>query len=196
MLTTIAASLLALIAPQDALSDCAGIADPAARLACYDRPSDETVPVPNTSTSYRRGQWLVASSVDPDTGTPTVGLAVVADQSSTRENPPTLLFRCVGGTLDTLIDWDTSIRRDGDETVVTTQIDAQRPEAIEWRVSADGTATYAPVGREYAFLSGLYFAQRLVARVTPEDEPVRTAGFNVSGLLDVAPALWDTCPPR
>ena len=196
MLTTNATLLLALILAQGSPAGCFGIGDPGERLACYDAVFAEQVGVPDAALSYRRGQWQIALSVDPETGTRTVGLAVDADRDPTSSSPPTLLFRCVGGVLSTLIDWDTVVQNDDDETEVTTQIDAQRAETTEWRISADGTATYPPEGQDDAFLSGLYFASRLVARVQPEDESTRTASFNVSGLMEVAPTLWDLCPPR
>ena len=163
------------------------------RLACYDALASKLNPPKVSSVN----KWNIKTETNPVDDTKTVVFTNVADEGRARFGNPIVLFlRCQSGIIESFISWDDYLG--SDTTKVTYRIGTADATTDTWYISTDKTATFFSLNEslDRQFVNDLAAADngRFVAQVTPYSESTVTAVFDVSGLIELLPQLFEPCP--
>lgn len=177
------------------LLTCSAIEAAEGRLACYDDlANDATAPVVSSA-----DHWYVSNDTNPVDDSTTVFFATEATEGSTT---PTygdsyiLKLRCQSGELAAWVSWNEYLGLD--TTEVTYRVGTAGAVTDTWYISTDNQSTFFSRNQSptRAFIEKLAASdnRKLITQVTPYGENTATGVFNVSGLSDMLPQLYEHCP--
>ena len=177
---------------QDVLA-CTTIDSAEQRLACYDAIADELTPVQVETVN----NWSIRIDTNPIDDSKTVVLSNIAEEGQARFGAPiALVLRCQSDEIDAYIVWNDYLGLD--TTRVTYRIGTADAKTDTWYLSTDNEATFFSQNEalDRQFINDLAAADngQLVAQVTPYSENPVTAVFNISGLTELLPQLFEPCP--
>ncbi|WP_171040643.1 type VI secretion system-associated protein TagO [Marinobacter alexandrii] len=166
--------------------DCAGIANDAKRLGCYDLAAGKAV-----KTTGAPGNWQLTEEKNPLDDTKTLVLSLVAESGSNRRGQkPVLFIRCRSNKTEMWISWEDFLGSDNPK--VTTRIGGSEAKTRAWDVSSTKTSSFYPRSPVLA-LQRIMKADQFVAQVTPYNENPITAIFQISGLDSAIKPLRKNC---
>lgn len=177
------------------LLTCSAIRDDTARLTCYDGLANDAAPPTVTAGN----NWYVSTDTNPVDDSTTVFFATEAIEGSTTStfgDSYILKLRCQSGELDAWVTWNDYL---GLETAqVTYRVGTASAVTDTWYISTDNQSTFFSVNQNptRAFIEKLSVSDnsRFIAQVTPYSENTATGVFNVSGLSNMLPQLYEHCP--
>lgn len=175
---------------EDAPEQCAAIAEPAARLSCFDSLTGVDSRPDQAPVHPGVGAWSLDESTDPLTDARRAIGILEAEQGTSRFGRPVSLFvRCNGGTLDVYLNWDSYLGR---EAFVTSRVGEGSPARSRWGMSTDNTSTFFPRDTR-ALLRELRTVNQWVVQVTPYSASPITAVFNLEGVEELISFVEPTC---
>jgi type VI secretion system protein VasI len=190
-------------APAPAIADvardvtqCAGIASDADRLACFDeiageQANDAASPAPVVVAG---GRWVLSQETNADG----VRFVVVSLDATPDPNDQfgvriSLVARCSGGVTEAFVNWSYGLRFGNETQPVTLKIGAAKSARQIWALSVDGRSTFLP-GSAVAFLKKLASTDKLTVQTKPRnnDTPL-TANFDLTGMSEALKPLASAC---
>lgn len=177
------------------LLTCSAIEATESRLACYDSlANDATAPVVSSA-----DHWYVSSDTNPVDDSTTIYFITEAAEGSTTPtygDAFTLNLRCMSGELDAWVSWNEYLGLD--TTEVTYRVGTAGAVTDTWYISTDNQSTFFSRNQSptRAFIEKLAASDnsKLITQVTPYGANTDTGVFNVSGLSDMLPQLYEHCP--
>lgn len=177
------------------LLTCSAIDAAESRLACYDGLADDaSAPIVLSS-----DHWYVTSDTNPVDDSTTVFFATEAVEGSTTSrygDGYILKLRCQSGELAAWVTWNEYLGLD--TTEVTYRVGTASAVTDTWYISTDNQSSFFSRNQSptRAFIEKLAASDnsKLITQVTPYGENAATGIFDVSGLSDMLPQLYEHCP--
>jgi type VI secretion system protein VasI len=169
--------------PDAEMAKAAAIENSVQRLAAYDAIAAKHKLTKDTNASaVSAGNWMIREDVSPIDDSRTVIGILDADSPSKigyRSVTPALVIRYAEKKLSAYIRYDAFIGTDAAE--VTIRYGKDEPMTLDWNVSTDHKAIFAPNEGAY-FLSRIKEVPSIVVRVTPYGENPVTNSFTMAGV--------------
>lgn len=166
---------------------CTSIANDNDRLKCYDAAFK---PPKAKTNSSKIGKWNISETINPLDDTKRVILDVESSTGRSRWGKvPTLILRCQSNKTEMYILWDDYLGRDSQP--VTIRVDSQGAVTLDWALSTDSKATFAP--QPITLLKELLNSSKFIAQTIPYNSNPVTAVFDISGLDEAIKPLRETC---
>ena len=143
-----------------------------------------------TNTTEIHGSWLIKNSIDPITEKKVlIALNQAAEVIPAKSIGTVSLFlRCSRNDTDMFIDWDEYL---GNSAYVTYKVDNDEPRRSRWRLSTDGSATFAILAEKK--LLRMLEGEHLLVSVVPYRETKMVAKFDLEGINTVVNLIRKDC---
>ncbi len=169
---------------QDSLESCRPVAEPAERLACYDRLATAALATPVAMPAPMTGAWQAHQSFDSLTERRRITLSVPAEGRPHRS----LVVQCFGGRLDIYVNAFSPMA-----TEVEIRFDSLEWSLQIWRESRRADAMLAP--NPQPLLQRMTRAQLLTYRMLEGNSTLTELRFPIAGLATLVPQL-SSCLPQ
>ena len=180
------------------LASCRLVPEVMERLSCYDdtirhfNVTEKTLQDVDVKTNL--GLWTIKSEVSPIDDLQTMYMNLESDDllalSNGRRVRPLLVVRCNPDYAGSYIVWDTDLGKTGHKQI-TTRMDRNRSQTLNWVVSNDRSATFHP--DPLPFIKELLDHRNLSVEIKPPHEGVLIANFSLDGFNNTVRVIKDTC---
>ena len=172
-------------------------APPASPVATPSQATAATAaPAAPTSPSVASGSWQISPiNSDPLSGKPSATAILLATTGVSQYGKPNeFVVRCKDGQTDMFIGLNQFLTTDATVSV-TTRVDSDQAQEMSWANSTDQQSTFLlPGDRDVtSFVRALFPHTTFAARLTPYNDNVRTAIFDITGMEAATSNVANAC---